>query len=78
MTGLMAGLPKGGRNMNQRHMASVPEWIWEYCLKEAGRENIRASALLNQMIALGLEAREAEKLENEKAKRIVDTIRAVV
>jgi hypothetical protein len=64
--------------MNQRHMASIPEWAWSYFLTEGSRENLRASALLNQLIRDGIEAREAKKAEVDRAKRIVDTIRAVV
>jgi hypothetical protein len=64
--------------MDQRHMASIPVWIWEYCIKEGMRERLRPSALLNQLLRVGLEAREAEKATVEKANRIVEMIRAVV
>ena len=63
--------------MQQRHMASIPEWAWAYCLKEGARENLRASAVLNQIVRLGLEAREASKAEAAKAQRIISELRAI-
>jgi hypothetical protein len=63
--------------MNQRHMASVPEWVWEYCRKEEAHENVRASAVLVGLIRSGIEHREAEKAEADRAKRVVQTLRAI-
>jgi hypothetical protein len=63
--------------MNQRHMASVAEWAWSYCLQEGARTNLRASAILNQLIRIGIEARESERAAANKARRTIEAIKAI-
>lgn len=64
--------------MNQRHMHSVPSWIWEFCLQDSARSGVRASAILNQLLRKGLEAHVAEQAAADRALRTVEAIKAIV
>jgi RNase P/RNase MRP subunit p30 len=61
-----------------RMVVRVPEFISAYALREARSEGRRPSDVIGQLIRLGLETVEARKAEGEKARRIIESIKARV
>ena len=63
---------------NKGPVTRLPDYVLDYAKREAALEGRRPSDVVAQIVRLGLEARESRKVDTERAKRVIDAIKAVV
>jgi hypothetical protein len=64
--------------MERGHMFCAPSYVWAYCEREAAAEKLRASDIMNQLFAAGIEVRESSKAEAARNREVVGKLRAIV